>query len=191
MRLIDTDVAIDVLRRHPPAVQWFYGLRALPGVPGFVVMELIQGAQNAKQLQAVLTFAEPLKIVWATPEQCDHAVELFKRFRLAQGIDLLDALIAACAIGGSAQLYSFNLKAFQRYSGLKGRGAVHALSLSRQCSLPPILILLQPVPHPAYGVDQIRCVAEFFADGGDVHVDGAVGDEHVVAHRFVHQLIAG
>lgn len=46
MQLLDSDVLIDVLRGHPPAVQWFAGLDELPTVPGFVVMELIQDADN-------------------------------------------------------------------------------------------------------------------------------------------------
>ena len=47
MELVDTDVLIDVQHRHPPAVIWFTGLKSLPAVPGFVVMELVQDARNS------------------------------------------------------------------------------------------------------------------------------------------------
>ena len=46
MQILDSDVLIDVLRGHPPAVDWFGGLVELPSVPGFVAMELIQDADN-------------------------------------------------------------------------------------------------------------------------------------------------
>ena len=40
-------------------------------------------------------------------------------------------------------------------------------------------------------MDEPTGFAEFFADGGDVDVDCAVGDEDIGAHGFVHELIAG
>ena len=46
MILLDTDILIDVQRGVAPAVEWFRQLDELPAVPGFVVMELIQGANN-------------------------------------------------------------------------------------------------------------------------------------------------
>src|SRR3954467_14380048 len=49
---------------------------------------------------------------------------------------------------------------------------------------------LQPVTNAANGADEPACVGEFLADGGDVDVDGAIGDEDVGSHRLVHELIA-
>jgi predicted nucleic acid-binding protein len=46
MLVLDTDVLIDVQRGHAAALAWFASLTDLPPVPGLVVMELIQGAQN-------------------------------------------------------------------------------------------------------------------------------------------------
>jgi len=57
MVLLDTDVAIDVLRNHAPARTWLQGLGAAPvGLPGFVVMELLQGCQNKAEQQRVEQF---------------------------------------------------------------------------------------------------------------------------------------
>jgi hypothetical protein len=45
--LLDTDVTIDLLRDHPPAVAWISGLGSAPiGLPGLVAMELLQGCKN-------------------------------------------------------------------------------------------------------------------------------------------------
>jgi hypothetical protein len=52
MILLDSDVVIDLLRRYPPAVQWFDQLYIDEEVviSGYGVMELIQGCENkAKQ----------------------------------------------------------------------------------------------------------------------------------------------
>jgi hypothetical protein len=50
MILLDTDVMVDILRGHEPAVNW---LRAAAGqevgLPGLVVMELVQGCQGARE----------------------------------------------------------------------------------------------------------------------------------------------
>jgi len=51
--------------------------------------------------------------------------------------------------------------------------------------------LAQPVSDSAHGVDQPIRIAELFADCGDVDINGAVGDEDIWAHGFVHQLITG
>lgn len=46
MYIVDTDVMIDIQRGYGPALAWFTSLLELPSIPGFVVMELIQDAQN-------------------------------------------------------------------------------------------------------------------------------------------------
>jgi hypothetical protein len=46
MRLLDADVLVDIQRQHPPATAWYQSLTELPSVPGLVVMELVQDAQN-------------------------------------------------------------------------------------------------------------------------------------------------
>jgi len=64
MYLVDTDVLIDVQRGYPSALEWFASLDEVPLVPGIVVMELIQGAQNARQVQQVLKLVAPLPVIW-------------------------------------------------------------------------------------------------------------------------------
>ena len=47
MILVDTDVAIDILRSHAPALSWLQVLGSAPlGLPGLVMMELLQGCHN-------------------------------------------------------------------------------------------------------------------------------------------------
>lgn len=118
MDLVDTDVLIDVQRRHPPALAWFAGLTHVPAVPGFVVMELIQDARNSREIRQALKLVAPLPVVWPTAVDCARALSDFTAYHLSHSLGLLDALIAACSVGLSATLYTFNDKHYRVVPGL-------------------------------------------------------------------------
>jgi predicted nucleic acid-binding protein len=47
MLLLDTDIMIEISRKSPQALAWLQSLGATEiGLPGLVVMELIQGCRN-------------------------------------------------------------------------------------------------------------------------------------------------
>jgi|SRR5918912_776520 predicted nucleic acid-binding protein len=118
MYLLDTDVLIDIQRGHPPALTWFKSLTDLPAVPGFVVMELIQDAQNLKQVRRALKLVAPLSIVWPTTADCNQALSHFTAYHFSHNLGLIDSLIAACAVGLSATLCTFNVKHYKVVPGL-------------------------------------------------------------------------
>jgi hypothetical protein len=118
MYLLDTDILIDIQHGHPRAVAWFAGLTDLPSVPGIVIMELIQGAQNSRQVQQVLKLVAPLPVVWPTEADCNHALSDFTAYHLSHGLGLIDSLIGACAVGLSAKLCTFNVKHYRVIAGL-------------------------------------------------------------------------
>lgn len=118
MHLVDTDILIDVQRGHPPALAWFGGLKELPGVPGFVVMELVQDARNKREVRLALQMVAPFDIVWPTEADCSRALADFSIYHLSHGLGLLDSLIAASAVGQSASLYTFNAKHYAAVPGL-------------------------------------------------------------------------
>lgn len=119
MYLFDTDVLIDIQRGKPAAVTWFSRLPDLPAVPGFVVMELIQDAQNAGQVRQVLRLTAPLPVLWPTELDCNRALADFTTYHLSHSLGLIDALIAACAVGSSATLCTFNVKHYRIIPGLQ------------------------------------------------------------------------
>ena len=54
MLLLDTDVMIDILRDHSPAITWLQALGQTPiGLPGLVAMELIQGCRTRVEQQQI------------------------------------------------------------------------------------------------------------------------------------------
>ncbi|MEG4273386.1 MULTISPECIES: PIN domain-containing protein [unclassified Microcoleus] len=113
MYLLDTDVLIDIQRGHAPAIAWFCSLSNVPSVPGFVVMELIQDSQNMQQVRKALQLVAPLPIIWATEADCACALSNFTTYHLSNSLGLLDALIAACAVGRGLTLCTFNVKHYR------------------------------------------------------------------------------
>lgn len=119
MILLDTDILIDIQRGHRPALAWFATLVDLPGVPGYVVMELVQGAQNTQQVTDVIKLIRPLPVVWPSESDCERALANFTVYHLSHRLGLIDALIAACATGLSAQLCTFNARHYRMIPGLQ------------------------------------------------------------------------
>ncbi len=66
MRLLDTDVMIDLLRGFAPAVTWFESLgdEEAPALPGFVVRELICGCRHGTELRTLKERVQPFRIYW-------------------------------------------------------------------------------------------------------------------------------
>ena len=118
MLLLDTDILIDIQRGYQPAVEWFASLNDMPGVPGFVVMELFQDAPNAQRTREVEALVAPLEVIWPGNVDCQHALTDFRTLHLSHGLGLLDALIAATAIGQGATLVTFNARHFAPVAGL-------------------------------------------------------------------------
>ena len=116
--LLDTDVLIDVQRGYPPAGAWLRSLQERPGVPGFVVMELVQDARNSVEVAKASKLVSRMPVVWPDEAGCATALALFAKLHLSHSLGLIDALIAATAISAGARLCTFNLKHFRAVPGL-------------------------------------------------------------------------
>ena len=111
--MLDTDVLIDIQRGYTPAIDWFSSLAEVPSVPSFVVMELVQDSQNVQQVRKALQLFAPLPMIWATEADCARALLDFTAYHLSNSLGLLDALIAACAVGWGLTLCTFNVKHYR------------------------------------------------------------------------------
>ena len=57
MILVDTDIMVDIMRQHSPAVAWLDSLGTeVVGIPGLVAMELLQGCRNREEQQQLEGF---------------------------------------------------------------------------------------------------------------------------------------
>ncbi|MBF2096884.1 MAG: VapC toxin family PIN domain ribonuclease [Gloeomargaritaceae cyanobacterium C42_A2020_066] len=91
MYLLDTDILIDIQRGFTPALGWFASLQELPSIPGFVVMEMIQDAQNKQQIRKALQLVAPLPVVWPTETDCMRALSDFTAYHLSHKVGLIDS----------------------------------------------------------------------------------------------------
>ncbi len=119
MFLLDTDVMIDLLRKLPAAVEWFSTLGEPPALRGFVVMELLQGCCDNRDVTHALRLVAPLPVVWPTEDDCNRALADFSKLPLSHRLGLINALIAGCAVGSNATLCSLNEKHYRAVPHLK------------------------------------------------------------------------
>lgn len=118
MRLLDTDVLVDIRRRHPPAVAWLASLPEKPALIGLSVMELIAGCRDGREVRAVLREIVPFPIYWPTEADQKRALQTYARAHLSHRLGLLDALIGECTVGLSATLATFNVRHYRAVPGL-------------------------------------------------------------------------
>lgn len=120
MILPDTDVAIDILRGFPPAVAWLKSLgHSVLGLPGLVVMELLQGCRDKVEQGKVERFSQRIPLYWPTAADCERGRTDYAAFHLSHGVGLLDVLIGHTAVGLNEPLATFNVKHYQVIAGLK------------------------------------------------------------------------
>ncbi len=115
MILLDTDVMIDLLRQYPPAMRWLDALDEGEEIvlPGFVVMELVQGCRSKREQRRLLHVLDPYSIIWLSPDECESALQTFIQFHLSHHIGIMDVLVAQTAIALNVPLYTFNQKHYQ------------------------------------------------------------------------------
>ena len=118
MRLLDTDVVVDAVRGYLPALHWLTSLGEQPGLPGVVMMELVEGCANKVELRRIQQMVKPYALHWPTSADCQNGLTYLTRFYLSHNLGLQDALIAATAIGRGATLCTFNVKHFGAVPGL-------------------------------------------------------------------------
>jgi predicted nucleic acid-binding protein len=120
MKLLDTDVMIDILRQYPPAVAWLDSLGEEEiALPGFVVMELIQGCRNKVEQEKVERELKTYTIVWPSPTMCSEALSVFANYYLSYGLGILDTLIGQMAVTLSLSFHTFNQKHYAAVPNLE------------------------------------------------------------------------
>jgi predicted nucleic acid-binding protein len=111
---------IDLLRGYPPAIAWFESLNDddAPGLVGFVVMELIRGCRNRREIEALRSRLNSFAVFWPSQADLDAALSDLWEHRLSHDLKIMDALIGRCAQGNGAVLCTFNEKDFSLLAGL-------------------------------------------------------------------------
>jgi predicted nucleic acid-binding protein len=112
--LLDTDVAIDLLRGHPPAMAWEAALDAADelAMSGYTAIELVDGCANKLDTRRVLAFIDPFRLVWPLPADSARGFAYWPELRLTHGVSVGDVLIAETAKGLGVPLHTFNRRHF-------------------------------------------------------------------------------
>ncbi|MEA3358567.1 MAG: PIN domain-containing protein [Thermodesulfobacteriota bacterium] len=121
MILLDSDVMIDLFREYPPAKTWFDSINdsETMALPGFVVMELIQGCENKLQLRKLQRDLAFYETVWLETEDCEQALDVFTNYYLSHNAGLVDVMVGMTAVSLGVPLFTFNDKHYQFIPGLK------------------------------------------------------------------------
>lgn len=123
MLLPDTDVMIDILRQFPPpALAWLesHNTEEL-ALPGFVVLELIQGCRNKAEQERVEQVVARSQMVWPTEAAYDAVVHTYAQYHLSHNRGFIDALIGHTVAVLGQPLYTFNRKHYAVIAGLETR----------------------------------------------------------------------
>ena len=120
MIILDTDIMIDILREYKPAIEWL-NLLGDEGIilPGFAIMELIQGCKNKDEMKELKKEIEKYKVIWPTLEVYEKALKIFTDYYISHKIGILDTIIGQMAVEFNLSLYTFNEKHYKAIPKLK------------------------------------------------------------------------
>lgn len=121
--LIDTDVWVDLARKHPHAISFFEHLPADAAIYLSVItkMELIAGCRNKAEQRKVEHLLKDFSLLPIRAEDSLLAGDLYARYRLTHGVGILDCLIASTALGRKIVLFTKNEKHFAIFPGVTVR----------------------------------------------------------------------
>jgi hypothetical protein len=97
---------IDLIRNYPPAIAWLDEIRAQGekvSLPGFVVMELIQGCRNAEEIKRVEKDVRNYVTRWPSRATCKRSLTAYTKYHQSHGLGIIDSLIGQIALRGNLQ----------------------------------------------------------------------------------------
>ncbi len=120
MHLFDSDILIDYLRLHPPAVAFLDAIKKKERTIALIsVFELLKGCANKTQEARINRFLKHFTILPLNEKIAKTALEIYRVKRWAFGIGIVDCFIAATAIVNRTPLVSRNIKHYKGISSLK------------------------------------------------------------------------
>ena len=110
MKILDTDILIDIIRGFKPALAWLKEINQEDLIiPGLVFMGLIQGCRNLQEQKRIEKSFGHYQIIWPSENACQKALKLFSDSYIKSGIGIMDSLIAQTKVERESPLYTFNI----------------------------------------------------------------------------------
>ncbi|MEW6681731.1 MAG: PIN domain-containing protein [Nitrospirota bacterium] len=111
--ILDTDILIWYFRASAKARRFIEGVPHEQRITSsLVLMELVQGCRRPEEVEEVEAFHRQniARVVIPDESVCSRAIDLLKRFAASSGLRVVDALIAATALGHRLSLATANTK---------------------------------------------------------------------------------
>jgi predicted nucleic acid-binding protein len=119
--ILDSSILIDCLRGHADAIAFVaaQSTNARPRTHLLVAAELLTGARDKTEQNLIDSFL--LSFELSMPDETDGlaALELYRTFRLSNGVDWPDCQIAATALRLGVEVFTQNVKHFTAFAGLR------------------------------------------------------------------------
>lgn len=114
MILFDTNILIEIYKDNAKIIEAAKQIgQENIAVSDVTCAELLYGARNKKELQAIRKDLNKLTVLPIQSSISSLAVELVEKFALSHRLSLPDALIASTAIIYNVKLYTLNIKDFR------------------------------------------------------------------------------
>lgn len=110
--LVDTNVFIEIFRRQDRELQEFIDSFDRTCINTIVYFELVRGEPSKERYQARESSLKKYELIHIDPVTCDLAISLMRQFKLSNGLDFADALIASTCLAHNLYLYTRNIKHF-------------------------------------------------------------------------------
>jgi predicted nucleic acid-binding protein len=117
--LLDTNVVVDFLRGHRPAVTFVGSLKSRPRLSVVTVTEIFAGLRSQKNERVVRGFFAQCECLPLLSVSAEYAGDILRHYRASHGVGIADALIAATAEHHGLRLATLNVKHFPMLKGLK------------------------------------------------------------------------
>ena len=120
MYLFDTDILIDYLRLHKPAIKLLDEIEKKDRKIAFISQfELLKGCGKKSQAQKIDSFLKHFKVLPLDQETAKQALQVYRFARWFTGTEIPDSLIAGTAIKNKLTLVTRNIKHYRDIPSLK------------------------------------------------------------------------
>lgn len=119
MTLLDSCVVIDLLRGREDALVYVEGLSELPAISAVTATEIVAGHKGTRERRVIDQLLATYRVLDIDLGVATLAGDYLKAYAPSNGLDPIDALVAASATVHELPLATLNLKHFPMFKGLR------------------------------------------------------------------------
>jgi predicted nucleic acid-binding protein len=117
--LVDTNIFIEIFRNRDFDLQDLVDGFDRTVVNTIIYFELVRGEPNKKRYAEREDYLRKYELIHLDVQTCELSIELMRKFKLSNGLDFPDALIASTCIVHNLYFFTKNRKHFEFIPTLK------------------------------------------------------------------------